>query len=59
MGWGHEAESHISLANALNAPKYVAESIAANVGGALGLNPDPTTGALGRGPNPEAGLDPI
>jgi hypothetical protein len=59
VGWGHEAESHISLANALNAPQYVAESIAVNVGAALGLNPDPTTGALGRGPNPEAGLDPI
>lgn len=59
VGWGHEAESHISLGNALDSPKYLAEAISTNVGSALGLNPDPTTGALGRGPNPEAGLDPV
>jgi hypothetical protein len=58
-GWGHEAESHVSLDNLINSPKFVAEAIAANAGSLLGLNPDPTTGALGRGPNPEAGLNPI
>lgn len=59
LGWGHEAESHVSLDNVLQAPQYVAEAISANVGSALGLNPDPTTGALGRGPNAEPGLDPL
>lgn len=58
LGWGHEAESHMSLENALQAPKYIAEAISANVGSTLGLNPDPTSGALGRGPNVEPGLDP-
>jgi hypothetical protein len=56
--WGHKAESHVSFGNLVNSPKYVAEVIAANTGSLLGLNPDPTTGALGRGPNPEAGLNP-
>ncbi|HEU5253823.1 MAG TPA: hypothetical protein VFU16_10920 [Solirubrobacterales bacterium] len=57
--WGYEAESHVSLENVWQAPIYVAEAISANVGSALGLNPDPTSGALGRGPNVEPGLDPI
>jgi hypothetical protein len=59
LGWGHRAESHISLQNALDAPGYVAESIVTDVASALGLNPDPTTGALGRGPNHELGLNPV
>ena len=59
LGWGHEAQSYVSLDNALRSPKFALEAISANVGSALGLNPDPTSGALGRGPNPEPGLDPI
>jgi hypothetical protein len=57
--WGHDAESHTSLENLLDTPKYVAEAVAASVGSALGLNPDPTTDALGRGPHPEPGLNPV
>jgi hypothetical protein len=59
LGWGHESESHISLSNALESPVYVVEAIVVNAGSALGLNPDPTSEALGRGPNQEAGLDPV
>lgn len=59
IGWGHKAVSHVSLENALDSPIWVAEAIVTNIGSALGLNPDPTTGALGRGPNPESGLNPI
>lgn len=58
-GWGHDAESHVSAQNFLESPKFVVEAVSANAGSTLGLNPDPTTGALGRGPNPEPGLDPI
>jgi hypothetical protein len=59
LEWGHKAESHVSFGNLVNSPKYVAEAFAANAGSLLGLNPDPTTGALGRGPKPEPGLNPI
>jgi hypothetical protein len=58
VGWGHEAESHFSIANVVDAPKYAVEALAANAGSALGLNPDPTSEALGRGPNVEPGLNP-
>lgn len=59
VGWGHEAESHFSLQNVLDSPRYAAEALAANAGSALGLNPSPTSEALGRGPNVEPGLNPI
>jgi hypothetical protein len=58
LGWGHEGESHVSVANALDSPVYMVEAIVVNAGSALGLNPDPTSEALGRGPNVEPGLDP-
>ncbi|HVO54223.1 MAG TPA: hypothetical protein VMT37_07410 [Solirubrobacterales bacterium] len=44
-GWGHNAESHLSLHNVLASPRYVAESIAVTVGALLGLGTDPTTGS--------------
>jgi len=58
VGWGRDAESHFSIANVLDAPTYAVEGLAANAGSALGLNPDPTSEALGRGPNVEPGLNP-
>ena len=57
--WGQEGASHVSVANALDSPKWMLEAVVANTGSALGLNPDPTSDALGRGPNPEPGLNPV
>lgn len=44
LGYGHEAESHISLHNALVAPRYVAESLASAVGSLSGLGTTPIPG---------------
>jgi hypothetical protein len=37
LGWGHEAENHLSLHNVLVSPRYVAEGLAASVGSLLAL----------------------
>jgi MFS family permease len=37
LGWGHEAENHLSLHNFLVSPRYVAEGLAASVGSLLAL----------------------
>jgi hypothetical protein len=37
LGWGHEAETHLSLHNVLVSPRYVAEGLAASVGSLLAL----------------------
>jgi hypothetical protein len=45
LGWGHEAESHLSLRNVLASPRFVAESVAAGVGNLFGLGTSPVSGA--------------
>lgn len=37
LGWGHEAETHLSLHNVLVSPRYVVEGLAASVGSLLAL----------------------
>jgi len=37
LGWGHNAETHLTLHNLLASPSYVVESIAAGVGALSGL----------------------
>ncbi|HEV2858548.1 MAG TPA: hypothetical protein VGW80_09125 [Solirubrobacterales bacterium] len=44
LGWGHEAESHLSLRNVLASPRFVAESLAAGVGNLFGLGTSPVSG---------------
>ena len=41
LGWGHDAESHASLRNALAAPRYVAEALAISLGSLVGLGASP------------------
>jgi len=43
LGWGHNAETHLTLHNILSAPSYVVESIAAGVGALSGLGTNPST----------------
>jgi hypothetical protein len=45
LGWGHDAESHLSLRNVLASPRYVAEAMAVGVGNLLGLGTNPIDGA--------------
>jgi hypothetical protein len=45
LGWGHNAESHLSLRNVLASPRFVAESVAAGVGNLFGLGNNPVGGA--------------
>jgi hypothetical protein len=45
LGWGHEAESHISLRNILASPRFVEEAIALGVGNLFGLGTNPVGGA--------------
>ena len=44
-GWGHDAESHLTLHNVLASPRYVAETVAVSVGAVFGLGTDPATGS--------------
>ncbi len=44
LGWGHEAESHLSLTNVLGAPKFLVESLAASLESLLGLSTSPIVG---------------
>ncbi len=37
LGWGHDAETHLSLHNVLVSPRYVVEGLAASVGSLLAL----------------------
>ncbi len=46
LGWGHDAESHMSLRNVLAAPRFVAETVAVSLGGLVGLGTSPETGAI-------------
>jgi hypothetical protein len=44
LGWGHEAESHLSPRNVLASPRYVAEAMAVGVGNLFGLGTNPIDG---------------
>jgi hypothetical protein len=44
LGWGHDAESHISLHNVLVSPRYLLEGLAASSQFILGLNTLPVEG---------------
>jgi hypothetical protein len=46
IGWGHNAETHLTLHNVLSAPSYVVETIAAGVGALSGLGTNPSTLAV-------------
>jgi hypothetical protein len=46
LGWGHEAESHMTLRNILVSPRFVAEGIAAGVGNLFGLGSSPVSGTV-------------
>lgn len=41
LGWGSDAETHISLRNVLSSPRFVAESAAVSVGSLFGLGTNP------------------
>ncbi len=46
LGWGHTAESHMSLHNILASPRFVADAIAVAVGALFGLGTNPAEGGL-------------
>ncbi len=41
LGWGHDAESHLSLRNVMASPHYVAEAMAVALGSLFGLGTNP------------------
>ncbi len=45
LGWGHDAESHLSLRNVMASPRFVAEAMAAAVGSVFGLGTNPEGGS--------------
>jgi hypothetical protein len=44
LGWGHDAESHLTLRNVLSSPLFVLEGLAASVESVLGLSRAPVEG---------------
>ena len=44
LGWGHDAESHVSLENVLTSPPFVLEGLAASVESLVGLSDPPIEG---------------
>ncbi|MGE5335956.1 MAG: hypothetical protein ACM3JL_00865 [Nitrososphaerota archaeon] len=44
LGWGHDAENHMSLRNVLDSPRYVVEGMAVSLESLLGLSKAPTEG---------------
>ncbi|HEX2391501.1 MAG TPA: hypothetical protein VHI77_01145 [Solirubrobacterales bacterium] len=46
LGWGHDAETHVTLHNVLASPRFVAEGLAAAVGALAGLGVNPDDGAV-------------
>jgi hypothetical protein len=46
VGWGHEAQSHVSLRNVLSSPRYVADTIAVALGALVGLGTNPADGSI-------------
>ncbi len=49
LGWGHEAETHMSIRNVLASPRVVADSIALAVGSVSGLGASPLGGPADPG----------
>jgi len=45
LGWGHDAETHLSLKNVLASPRFVAEEVSVGVGGLFGLGTSTITGS--------------
>lgn len=46
LGWGSDAESHLSLRNVLTSPRFVADSMAVAVAGLFGLAESPLSGPV-------------
>lgn len=46
LGWGHDAESHLSLRNVLASPRFVVAAMAAGVGNLFGLGTNPVGGEI-------------
>jgi hypothetical protein len=46
LGWGHDAQTHVSLHNVFASPRFVAEGLAAAVGALAGLSVNPSSGAI-------------
>jgi hypothetical protein len=44
LGWGHDAESHLSLRNVLDSPRFVLEGMAVSLESLLGLSKAPIEG---------------
>jgi hypothetical protein len=44
LGWGHDAENHLSLRNVLNSPRFVMEGMAVSLESLLGLSQAPIEG---------------
>lgn len=44
LGWGHDAESHLSLINVLNSPRFAFEGMAVSLESLLGLSRAPIEG---------------
>jgi hypothetical protein len=44
LGWGHDAESHLSLRNVLDSPRFVLEGLAVSLESLLGLSKAPIEG---------------
>ncbi|HET7417578.1 MAG TPA: hypothetical protein VFJ61_08145 [Solirubrobacterales bacterium] len=47
LGWGHDAESHMSLRNVLDSPRFVLEGMAVSLESLLGLSKAPIEGQPG------------
>lgn len=45
LGWGDQAESHLSLRNVLASPRFVADTVAVAVGAVFGLGTNPVGGS--------------
>jgi hypothetical protein len=46
LGWGQDAETHVSLSNVLYSPRFVIDSLSAAVASLVGLGPDPAEGVI-------------
>jgi hypothetical protein len=49
LGWGHDAETHMSLHNLLASPRFVFDSMAVAVGSLFGLGPTLSGGSIDLG----------
>jgi hypothetical protein len=46
LGWGHDAETHVTLHNILSSPRFVAEAASTAVAALAGLATSPTDGSI-------------